>query len=279
MPNRILREGILSSERVDSIAGEAPVEVTYRRLHSVADDFGRFTAHPSLVRAAIYPLRLELYSDAEISKHLKTCESAGLIRLYRVEEKPYLEVLNFNQRTRAKRSKYPPPEGHTDADVPGWHSAETCPSCDSQMQAETESESRDGDERRRRDIDSLATPVQPDRMSSGFTPEDTSTIKRAITEYMQEEPDDHLILQVIEAGGGVSAKDISAHFKALWLKGCKPGTARGPRSFGWFPAVTRQYFADLRAMEDARCNPTSAAHWADAKPVENSNLDAGMEAF
>ena len=112
MPNRILREGILSSERVDRIAWEPPVEVTYRRLYSVADDFGRFTAHPSLVRAAIYPLRLDAYTDAQIGEHLRACESAGLIRLYAVENKPYLEVLSFNQRTRAKRSKYPPPEGH-----------------------------------------------------------------------------------------------------------------------------------------------------------------------
>jgi hypothetical protein len=143
MPNRILREGILSSERVDKIAGDPGVEVTYRRLYSVADDFGRFTAHLSLVRAAIYPLRLDLYTDADISEHLRSCESAGLIRLYTVENKPYLEVLNFRQRTRATRSNYPPPDGHTDATVRGWHPADTCrPSHASHPQAETESESR-----------------------------------------------------------------------------------------------------------------------------------------
>jgi hypothetical protein len=79
---------------------------------------------------------------------------------------------------------------------------------------------------------------------------------------MQDEPDDNLVLQVIEAGGGASADDICAHLKTLWLKGCKPGKAKGPRRFGWFVTVTRQYFADLRAMEEARCNPTSAAHWS-----------------
>ena len=140
MPNRILREGILSSERVDKIAGEPPVEVTYRRLYSVADDFGRFTAHPSLVRSAIYPLRPDLYSDAEISEHLKRCEAAGVIRLYTVEHKAYLEVLNFNQRTRAQRSKYPPPEGHTDPSACGWHPADTGPADDSHPHAESESE-------------------------------------------------------------------------------------------------------------------------------------------
>jgi hypothetical protein len=53
---------------------------------------------------------------------------------------------------------------------------------------------------------------------------------------MQAEPDDDLVLQTIEAGGAASADDICAHLKTLWLKGHKPGMAKGPRSFGWFVA-------------------------------------------
>ncbi len=48
MPNRILREGILTSERVNLLSWEA--EVFYRRLMSVVDDYGRFHAHPALLR-------------------------------------------------------------------------------------------------------------------------------------------------------------------------------------------------------------------------------------
>src|SRR5690242_15426432 len=123
MPNRILREGILSSDRVNEIAAEPPVEVTYRRLYSVADDFGRFSAHPSLVRAAIYPLRLNQYTDADITQHLQRCADTKLIRLYEVNAKPYLEILDFRQRTRAMRSKYPGPDGSIDATgvVERWH--------------------------------------------------------------------------------------------------------------------------------------------------------------
>ena len=264
MPNRILREGILSSERVDQVAGEPPVEVTYRRLFSVADDFGRFSAHPSLVRAAVYPLRLDQYSDAQISDHLMSCEAAGLIRLYEVHGKRYLELLDFRQKTRAKASKYPAPDGHA---------GDTCITDDQQMrtESETESETRDGDERRRRDIDSLAAPVRPDRISPRITREDAQAVKRAITEYMQEEPDDNLVLQVIDAGGRASAEDICAHLKTLWLKGHKAGGAKGPRSFGWFVSVTRQHFADLRAMEEARHNPNSATHWGGIKTETGSS--------
>ncbi len=41
MPNRIIREGILTSEAVNSLSWEA--EVFFRRLLSVVDDFGRLT--------------------------------------------------------------------------------------------------------------------------------------------------------------------------------------------------------------------------------------------
>jgi hypothetical protein len=272
MPNRILREGILSSERVDKVAGELSVEVTFRRLFSVADDFGRFSAHPSLVRAAVYPLRLDQYTDAQITDHLMNSEAAGLIRLYQVHGKRYLELLDFRQKTRAKSSKYPAPDGHAGG---------TCVADDQQMrtESETESESRDGDERRRRDIDSLATPVQPNRISQRCTPEDLLLVKRAIAEYMQSDPDDNLVLQVIEAGGGASADDICLHFKTLWVSGHKPGKAKGPRSFGWFVAVTRQYFADLRAMENARRNPGIATHWSEVEVSDGPDLDAGLDTF
>ena len=56
MPNRIVREGILTSERVELLSWAE--EVFYRRLMSVVDDFGRYYARPELLRAACYPLLL-----------------------------------------------------------------------------------------------------------------------------------------------------------------------------------------------------------------------------
>lgn len=137
MPNRVVREGILTSDRVDRIADEPATEVFYRRLHSVADDYGRYFAHPSLLRAALYPLRLEKTSDAEVSRHVEACAVVGLIRLYRVDGKPFLELVGFNQRTRAMKSKFPAPEGQTDAvgQAGAWHPAIVCPSDGSQMTA------------------------------------------------------------------------------------------------------------------------------------------------
>lgn len=107
MPNRILREGILTSERVNALNWEA--EVFYRRLMSVVDDFGRFSAHPSLLRAALYPLKLDTVRDANMERLLALVEQASLVRVYEVAGKRYLEMLDFRQQVRAKESKYPHP--------------------------------------------------------------------------------------------------------------------------------------------------------------------------
>jgi hypothetical protein len=127
MPNRILREGILTSERVNALDWDA--EVFYRRLMSVVDDFGRYTANPKLLRAALYPLQIEKVRDANIAKWLDACVEAGLVRVYAQSgasgdrcgnqstasadrsggDKRYLEMLDFRQQVRAKESKYPHP--------------------------------------------------------------------------------------------------------------------------------------------------------------------------
>ena len=105
MPYRILRDGIIGSERVDQLSWSA--EVFYRRLHSVVDDYGRYYARPSLLRASCYPLKLDRVSDADIGKWLTECVTAGLVSVYQVSGKEYLEVQDFRQQIRAKQSKYP----------------------------------------------------------------------------------------------------------------------------------------------------------------------------
>lgn len=104
MPNRYLREGILTSERVNKLAPHA--EVFYRRLMSVVDDYGRFEANPKLLRASCYPLRVDEVREADISRWLTEVESAGLIALYAANGKNYLELLGLGE-PRAKSSKYP----------------------------------------------------------------------------------------------------------------------------------------------------------------------------
>lgn len=107
MPNRILREGILTSERVAQLSW--PAEVFYRRLMSVVDDFGRYHATPMLLRAACYPLGLDRVSDSDIGKWLGETRKAALVGTYQVEGKSYLELRDFRQQVRAAASRFPPP--------------------------------------------------------------------------------------------------------------------------------------------------------------------------
>jgi hypothetical protein len=103
----LLRDGILESEAVCSLQWAA--EVLYRRLMSVADDYGRFSASPKLIRAKCYPLQIDKVSDSDVGKWLTQVVEAGLVRVYPAEDgKRYLEIVKFGQQVRAK-SKHPAP--------------------------------------------------------------------------------------------------------------------------------------------------------------------------
>ncbi len=136
MPTRILREGILTSERVNQLSLEA--ELFYRRLMSVLDDFGRYDGRICLLRVACYPLRVDEISDKDVKKWLDEVEKIGLLSTYSVENKPFLAVSSFNQRTRAKASKYPqPPDTCPSHD---GHMTDTCQHFPAYTETETETE-------------------------------------------------------------------------------------------------------------------------------------------
>lgn len=127
MPNRILKESICTSDSVDSLSWFE--EVLFYRLIVNCDDYGRFDGRPAIIKNRLFPLKESLTAKA-ISKAVNTLVTAGLIVLYEFEGKPYLYLPTWNdhQNVRAKRSKYPSPEGcviahenicnHMYADVP-----------------------------------------------------------------------------------------------------------------------------------------------------------------
>jgi len=103
MPTRILREGIISSEQVNSLSERA--ELFYRKLMSVVDDYGRFFANPISLLGACYPLRPEV-TEAEVLGFLNECVKVGLVCIY--GKGKYLVVAKFKQQTRSP-SKFPEP--------------------------------------------------------------------------------------------------------------------------------------------------------------------------
>lgn len=109
MPTRLIREGILTSERVNSL--DPAAEVFYRRLLSKVDDFGLFDARPAILLSALYPLQLAKVREANIVRWLADVQTANLVRLYEVASKPYLQVLDTRWPTRSSPKYPPPPDG------------------------------------------------------------------------------------------------------------------------------------------------------------------------
>lgn len=108
MPTRLIREGIIASDRVNEL--DWPAEVFYRRLLNKVDDHGLYDARPSILRASLYPLALDRVREADVQRWIAACVKAGLIRLYEAEGKPYLLVLDTRWQVRSE-AKYPlPPE-------------------------------------------------------------------------------------------------------------------------------------------------------------------------
>lgn len=114
MPNRILREGILTSRRVDRLSN--PSELLYRRLMSKLDDYGRCEADIELLRSSCYPLRVNKVKASHIKAWLMECQQACLLVTYSDGGKCYLQYLDWKQQERSE-SKFPAPPKQLLADA------------------------------------------------------------------------------------------------------------------------------------------------------------------
>lgn len=106
MPNRIVREGWLTSPRIDGL--DANEERFFLRLLLKADDFGRYSANLVELKNTLFPLKEDVRAT-DSSRWLAACEKAGLVRCYDTPKGRFLEISDFRQRTRAKDSKFPCP--------------------------------------------------------------------------------------------------------------------------------------------------------------------------
>lgn len=115
MPNRILRDKILTSSRLNELSAEA--EAFYYRLMVTADDLGRFDAHSASIGTKCYPLKVppvtRMASFAEfmgkIEAMLQELAKAKLIFLYEVGSQRFGAFYKWEQRQRVVRKKFPDP--------------------------------------------------------------------------------------------------------------------------------------------------------------------------
>ena len=108
MPNRVLKESILTSETVGSLD-----HISWRLFVSLiclADDYGRGKANPTLLKGLVFPL-CEV-SVKQIEKSLQRLVEVDAIRLYTVDDSHYFYFPKWleHQTPRAKESKYPDPK-------------------------------------------------------------------------------------------------------------------------------------------------------------------------
>lgn len=114
MPNRIIKESICTSESIDQLS--AFHETVFYRLIVNCDDYGRMDARPKILAAKLFPLKDIRASQME--EALRTLTSAELVSTYEVDGKPFLQMKTWNrhQQIRAKKSKYPAPDGSFNAE-------------------------------------------------------------------------------------------------------------------------------------------------------------------
>ena len=107
MPNRIIKESICTSDTIDKLTEFE--EIFWYRLIVNCDDFGRFDARTSILKARLFPLKSSSIEDLKIEDTVKKLDQVGLITVYVVDDRPYLQVVTWadHQTIRNKRSKYP----------------------------------------------------------------------------------------------------------------------------------------------------------------------------
>jgi hypothetical protein len=109
MPNRVIRDSILTSASVDGMTADE--ERLFFRLLLIVDDFGRFDARPAVIRGRAFALKTDL-SDDSILLWLARLAELEVVLVYEVRGKRFVCFPNWEvyQKRRAQTSKWPAPE-------------------------------------------------------------------------------------------------------------------------------------------------------------------------
>jgi len=95
------------SDKIDQVTAEG--ERFFTRLIMKADDYGCFWGDVRLLKANLFPLKLDKVREADISRWIAECVKAGLILFYEIEGKRYIQIQDFRQRLDKAKAKFPLP--------------------------------------------------------------------------------------------------------------------------------------------------------------------------
>lgn len=162
MPNRILKESICTSESIDRLSWLE--EVTFYRLIVNCDDYGRMDARPPILRARLFPLKN--LRDSQVQDAIESLRSAGMIDLYKVDGRSYLQIRQWarHQQIRSKKSKFPAPDDNLQTDdIRCNQMISDAPVIQSESESESESENESARARKRA---SPFCPPQPEEVAA-----------------------------------------------------------------------------------------------------------------
>lgn len=104
MPQRFLKPGITTSLKWNACTWMA--QSFYIRLLTLVDDYGRYEAHPRLLRSLAFPLSEDLRTE-QVLALMKELQAQQLAHFYKAGEKEYLQLTGWSERARAETSRYP----------------------------------------------------------------------------------------------------------------------------------------------------------------------------
>lgn len=106
MPQRFLRPGITNSDAWNAVSFGA--QSFFVRLLTLVDDWGRFDGRIPILHGQCFALRPEL-KPQHTAGFRSELMRAGLIQVYDVDGKDFIQLTKWQERTRGDRSKYPEP--------------------------------------------------------------------------------------------------------------------------------------------------------------------------
>jgi len=109
MPNRVIRDGFLDSDKVNRLDWFA--ECVYHRLLLVVDDAGRIDGRTDLLVSRLFPLKGRVRAN-DVESALHELKEAGLIVSWKVDGQPVVQVTNWRRCGRSQYSRYPDVEGN-----------------------------------------------------------------------------------------------------------------------------------------------------------------------
>lgn len=105
MPQRFLRPGITTSDAWNLCSWKA--QSLYIRLITLVDDYGRYDGRIAIIHGHCFPLRIDI-KPQETAELVSELSKNGLVCLYEIDGKDFLQMLKWHERTRGE-SKYPKP--------------------------------------------------------------------------------------------------------------------------------------------------------------------------